>query len=169
MREYQYALSQGYKGSFVNFKNESSSPEKLKLYELARADGYTGSFVEFLSDYAKMTKPETNINVSPVDRAAEMAEQEPMRYMDSGQLNKDIDKALISKEFKDEVAIAGGLSDTKIARDLRLNKKKEMIQNAVRAGGGEAFDTKFDPETGEITFKVKWPNKKVKEYSYGLY
>lgn len=166
IKNYQYAVSQGYKGSFADFKNSTESAS-VKDYEYAVQQGYKGSYQDWRTELAKAGG--TNVNINPVDRAAEMAEQEPMRFMDSGHLSKEIDKALTSKEFQNEVAMAGGLSDPKIARDLRMNKKKEMIQDAVRAGGGRAFDTKFDPETGEVTFKVQWPNGKVKEYSYGLY
>ncbi|GIW67896.1 MAG: hypothetical protein KatS3mg096_764 [Candidatus Parcubacteria bacterium] len=53
MRNYQYAVDQGYKGSFADFIMEKNAPAEWKEYQFAQQQGYTGSFLDFLKEKAQ--------------------------------------------------------------------------------------------------------------------
>ena len=56
VQEYNFAVQNGYTGSYDQFKNSGSTPASVSEYQYAVSQGYTGSFTDFKNSGAAGTK-----------------------------------------------------------------------------------------------------------------
>jgi len=67
IKNYEYAVSQGFKGSFEDFKTLTSTAG-IKDYEYARSQGYEGTYEQWKTDIAKAGSSQINIGESAFTR-----------------------------------------------------------------------------------------------------
>ena len=95
---YEYALRQGYEGSFVDFMDRAKTTHK-KDYDEAVKGGYKGPFHNWMLEMAKAGA----INLGEfTEREKTKKDIEAESYFSSGKFNADLDKKL-EKYTKDEL------------------------------------------------------------------
>ena len=165
IRNYQYAVSQGYKGSFADFKN-SAETATVKDYEYAVSQGYKGSYQDWRTELAKAGG--TNINIGEkIGLKVEESKIIPRTAMNSGKLMEDIRRDESSEAFQNKL-FRLQTTDPTAAKSFKVENRAARIQSIIDQGRGKQFDVKYDESTGIITFKVKWPNGDVEDYKYDL-
>lgn len=87
MRNYQYAVGQGYKGSFADFIMEKNAPSEWKEYQFAQQQGYTGSFLDFLKEKAQASRDPSaaiiaslNLQYKPIEFGMKIQENMQQDY-----------------------------------------------------------------------------------------
>ena len=165
VKNYQYAVAQGYKGSFMEFKN-SAETTTVKDYEYAKSQGYTGSYEQWRTEIAKAGG--TNINIGEkIGLKVEESKIVPRTMMNSGKLMEDIRKDEGSEAYQ-RTYFRLKADDPVAAKSFRVENRASRIQSMIDQGRGKQFDVKYNESTGIITFKVKWPNGDVEDYKYDL-
>ena len=173
IKNYEYAQSQGYSGSFVNFQDAAKTTHK-KDYDEAVKTGYKGTFNTWLTDMAKagainlgdLMKKESALN----DMAGENF------FKDPKWLNV-LDNHLKDADVKDRIdyAKAAGLGPkatkeeqqqaqrTASARE-RAKVKMEFIHSRIVGGGGKIVgDPTPNADGKSFTWKVRWPSGNITE------
>jgi hypothetical protein len=169
IREYEYAVRQGYTGSIEDYRKEASNPERLDMYKKATDQGYTGTFMDWLGEYSRLTKPVTNINIGDKVATAEALEKMKSRmwFTSPTGMAEDMNKLLSSDDVKRQLlrhppgSVARSRAEAKAVGD--------EIQSRIIAAGGT-----FEPLTEEsmkgktITWKVTWDDGKRSEVRYAF-
>jgi hypothetical protein len=169
IKNYQYALKDGYTGSFDEFRTTTSSAS-YSDYQKAKAEGYEGDFFQWKTELAEKSRANTNINIndSKLEYERLQARQAAMVKMDSGKIQKDIDEALNSQVFKDRTARLMGKPE-EYKQAVRI-ATRDVIQRTIDSGGGEVLreGSSYDEKTGVLKLRVKWPNGEVRSYTHAL-
>lgn len=161
IKEYHYAISQGYDGSLSDFMNNTKSLG-IKDYEYAKDQGYKGSLYDWKTQIAKFGA--TRINMSEkVETKKRLGEIKGQLRFDSGDFSGDIEKHMSSKDVTQRIF----LSDTENESLAKSEEKANFISSQLIGNGAEIIDEKLKDKIG--TWQVKWPNGEVKSYSYVLY
>jgi len=159
IKNYEYAQTKGYEGSFENFQDTSSTTHQ-KDYDRAKADGYEGSFNEWMLEMAKAGA----INLSDiVERKAATADVEARKYFtDPEGLVSDVDKHVSSKEVRSQLF---QYADDPRQKEIETVRAKEkFIRGKIVATGGKIVAEKLDGRN--FVYTVKWPDGTTSEVTY---
>ena len=154
IKNYEFAQTQGFKGSFTDFKNATETTHK-KDYDTAVEGGYTGTFHEWMLEMAKAGA----INLGEVvARKGALEDIEAVKYFtDPKGLTRDIDKFISSDDVQNQlIQLEGPEVDRKKAQ-----LTENFITGKIASAGGVILDSKLDGRT--FVWTVKWPDGTTSE------
>ncbi len=156
IKNYEYAVNQGFKGSSIDFKNAAETTH-MKDYKAAVKDGgYTGDFNSWLYDMAKAGA----INLGDiVARKSATSDISAQKYFTSPTgLSKDIDKYMNSNEVQNKLF---QITDPKKLKIATSQEKENYIVSKITASGGKIQSSRLDGTT--FVWDVEWPDGKTSE------
>ena len=166
VKNYQYAVAQGYKGSFMEFKN-SAETTTVKDYEYAKSQGYTGSYEQWRTEIAKAGG--TNISIDT--KTEEMKAKNKLSgqlYFGSGKHLEDLQKAKNSDNFKNkyfQLSTTDPAAATKYAREFAGS----FIEEGIIGRGGKIKSVKWvDKNKGIASWTVEWPSGDTETITHAL-
>jgi hypothetical protein len=156
IKNYQYAVSQGYKGSFADFKN-STDTTTIKDYEYAVRQGYKGSYQDWRTEIAKAGG--TNISIGEkVETARALGEVKNKAWFTSPEgMMADLDKLINTEDVQNQLIRYKGEKRAEAVSRIREN----YIDSRITGFGGEILDKRLDGTT--FVWKVKWPDGTISE------
>ena len=159
IKNYQYAVRQGYSGSFEEFKN-STDTAGIKEYEFAKKQGYTGTLEQWKTDLAKAAR--ININIGEkVEQAEALADVKARKYFtDPEGLTKDVTKYIKDAEG---TLFASGLPGEPARKKAEAQLAYDYIKGKI-ASNGKVTNEKLEGRT--FVFTVQWNDGKVSEVRY---
>lgn len=149
---YQYAQSQGYKGSYMDFK-DSGVPSIFKEYDKAMADPKFRAWLKETNE-SKATRISLGEKLSEMKAKSGLSGQ---LYFDDPKWTDDIDKQV--KAFDKDQAWLMPEGDRPLARN---KLKARSIRDKVLAGGGTILKAAVGKD-GIETWTVKWPSGDTKD------
>jgi len=160
-KNYTTAISQGYKGSMLEFASEALTSHE-KHYKRAVADGYDGDFNTYLKEMTSLGGTTINIG-EQVAKAGALADVKAEKYFTdpAGGLTTDINKYINSDEVQNKLfAIEPSGRGVELARE-----KEKFIITKIKAAGGKIIESKL--EGRDYVFIVEWPSGNTSEVRYG--
>jgi hypothetical protein len=159
IKNYEYAQSKGYSGSFEQFQDLAKTTHQ-KDFEQAKSGGYTGSFNQWMFDMAKAGA----INLGDVvERKKATEDIDAQKYFTNPKgLAADIDKYIASEEVQNQLFAYA--TDPKKRETETIRAKENYIIRKIAAAGGQIISSKLDGRT--FVFKVKWPDGDISEVRY---
>lgn len=159
IKNYEYAVQQGYKGNFADWEKDTKTTHQ-KDYDAAKEGGYRGSFHEWLLDVNRASAPSIRIG-EKVDTALALSKISGEKYFNDPRWIDDIDKYLNSTNVRMNWFGAEDEVQEKAATVAKY------VENKIAAGGGEIVEVPdWDGKT--ITWKVKWPSGNIEELRYAV-
>ena len=153
VRLYQYAVGQGYKGSFVDFKN-SGVPNPYKEYEAAVKDP---RFNKWLLEQKKAGA--TNISLGEkISEKKAMSELEGQIYFNNPKRTEDINKLV--QAFDKGSAWRISKEDRPLARAKVIVMG---IEDKIAAGNGTIKEVIMDKDNRTMIWTVQWPSGDIKK------
>jgi len=170
IKNYQYAVKNGFKGTFEDWKNAAETAS-IKEYQFAVSQGYPRSYPEWKMELAKASGTNINLNERKLEYQRDEARQAGMVAMDEGkEVTKAMNKVIESEDFQNKNFALQNSKDPVKKEQYQNNRriaKAAVVQEFIDNGKGVA-DWKFDKKTGRATVIVTWPNKEVRTYTYDL-
>ena len=160
-KNYTTAISQGYKGSMLEFASEALTSHE-KEYERAKDEGYEGNFNAYLKEMTSLGGTTINIG-EQVAKAGALADVKAEKYFTDpkGGLTADVDKHINTEEVQNKLFTLEPSN-----RGLALSKEKEaFIIGKIKSAGGKIIESKL--EGRDYVFIVEWPSGKTSEVRYG--
>lgn len=150
---YEYAISQGFTGSFEDFENRTKTTH-MKDYEAAVQGGYKGDFNTWLTQLAKAGA----INLGDkIEEKKRMSQLEGQFYFDDPKWTNDLTKVVDA--FNRDQAWLIPEED----RPLALAKVKvRAIEDKIVGGGGDIKSVKMDSDGKTMVWTVQWPSGDTK-------
>lgn len=163
IENYQYAVKNGYKGTFEEWKNVSDTATQ-KDYEYAVKQGYTGSYKDWRLEIAKASA--TNVNIGDkVNQAEAMQDVKDRRYFSDpkGGLSKDIEDHMNSMPVMMQTARhkLGTKEHSKVSAKIREDYFKKKLADS----GGEIVSGKVVGK--DSVWTIRWRDGKTSEVRYG--
>jgi len=149
---YQYAVDQGYKGSFIDFKN-SSVPILYKEYKEAVKDP---RFNKWLLKQKRAGATKISLGEKINERKA-MSELEGQLYFNNPKWTEDIDKQV--QAFDKGPAWRFSKEDRPLARSKVIVKS---IEDKIAAGNGTIKAVIMDKDNRTMIWTVQWPSGDIK-------
>jgi len=157
-KNYEYAVGQGYRGTFDEFHKESKTTHQ-KDYNSAVAGGYEGTFHEWMLEMAKTGAAQFNFGETAAKAKAGAegrAEAERKTYFTSpGGLSKDLSKYMESEGVADTL-FKMSLDNPNNIPMLKSRLAEQFIDGKIEAVGGKIVDKKLDGKT--FVWTVQWPD-----------
>lgn len=163
IKNYQYAVKNGFKGTFEEWKNVTDTATQ-KDYEYAVKQGYKGSYHDWRLEIARAAG--TNINIGDkVSQAEAMQDVKDRRYFSDpkGGLSKDIEDYMASMPVMMQTARykVGTKEHNRASATIRENYFKKKLADA----GGEIVSGKVVGK--DSVWTVRWRDGKTSEVRYG--
>lgn len=163
IKNYQYAVKNGFKGTFEEWKNTTDTATQ-KDYEYAVKQGYKGTYQEWRLELARASG--TNINIGDkVNQAEAMQDVKDKRYFSDpkGGLSKDIEEHMKSMPVMMQTARhkVGTREHNRASATIR----EDYFKKKLAAAGGEIVSGKVDGK--DSVWTVKWRDGKTSEVRYG--
>ena len=168
MKEYEFAMSQGFDKGFMEFKDPTTTTD-WRNYQLAGGKEGTGkSFDQWLTsqNISKATRITLGEKLEEVkarsELAGELAGQEYFAQVDwPSKIQKEVDSDPI---LTDEIFMSrdNPQRQSEIKSAAVIGKIKEKIA----AGRGVILGYKVDAGSNTITYTVRWPSGKVEPIAY---
>ena len=157
IKNYEYAQSKGYKGSFESFQDVSKTSHQ-KDYAQAKAEGYEGDFNTWMLE---MTKAGA-INLGDVVAKREAtADVDTKKYFtDPKGLVTDVDKYVNTEEVQRKLFAL----DPKLREIETIRSKEKYVTDKITGSGGEIIGQRLEGRT--FVWTVKWPDGKITEVKY---
>lgn len=156
---YEYAIAQGFKGSFEDFENRSKTTH-MKDYEAAVKGGYKGDFNTWMTQMAKAGA----INLGDkIEEKKKMSELEGQFYFDDPKWTADVNKQ-VDTFNKDQAWLI-----PENERPLAVAKVKvKAIEDKIAAGGGNIQKVVMDKDGKTMIWTVQWPSGDVKVIKHAV-
>lgn len=153
VKNYEYAQSQGFTGSFVEFENSAKTTHQ-KDYAGAVAGGYKGDFHNWMLEMAKAGA----INLGgKLEEKKALSELEGQLYFNNPKWTEDINKQ--TAEFDKNQAWLVPEKDRPLAKSKVIVK---TIEDKIAAGSGAIQSVTMDKDGKTMVWTVKWPSGDVK-------
>lgn len=161
IREYQYAVAQGYKGSFDDFRNSTASAG-IKDYEYAKKQGYKGSYYQWKTELAESSRSNISIGDKLANREAEKKLESQLWFTSPTGMAEDMGKLLQERSVQNQLLRypPGSVERSKAEASLIGNEIQSRIINA----GGTVKGVKREGKT--VIWDVLWDNKRRSEVRY---
>lgn len=150
---YEYAIGQGFKGSFIDFENRTQTAHK-KDYDEAVKSGYSGDFNTWMLSMAKAGAINLGDKVAEKKAFSELQGQD---YFNNPDWTKDIEKTV--QAFDKEQAWLIPEEQRPLAR---AKTKVKAIEDKISAGGGAVQKVVMDKDGKTMIWTVKWPTGDIK-------
>ena len=149
---YQYAVGQGYKGSFVDFKN-SGIPNPYKEYEAAVKNP---RFNKWLLEQKRAGA--TNISLGEkINERKAMSELEGQLYFNNPKWTEDINERV--QAFNKGPAWRFSKEDRSLARSKVIVR---AIEDKIAAGNGTIKSVIIGKDNRTMIWTVQWPSGDIK-------
>jgi len=149
---YQYAVDQGYKGSFVDFEN-SGIPNPYKEYEAAVKDP---RFNKWLLEQKRAGA--TNISLGEkINERKAMSELEGQLYFNNPKWTEDINERV--QAFNKGPAWRFSKEDRSLARSKVIVR---AIEDKIAAGNGTIKSVIIGKDNRTMIWTVQWPSGDIK-------
>ena len=162
VKNYEYALKQGFKGSFVDFQDNAKTTHK-KDYDEAVSGGYKGTFNTWMLDMAKAGAINLGQKVEEKKAFSELTGQ---LYFNDPKWTTELDKYMNSEDVQNTLMrVPGKSGSTEYTAGVTKAKAAErvkFVEGKISAGGGEIQDVKFDKDGKTMIWTVKWPSGDIK-------
>ena len=159
IKNFEYAVKQGYTGTFDEFKN-STDTAGIKEYKLAVSQGYKGTIEQWKTDLAKASRTQINIG-EKVEQAEAMADVKARKYFtDPEGLNKDVTKHVKDNEG---TLFMSGMPGEPGRKKAEAQLAYDFIKGRI-ASNGKVTNEKLEGRT--FVFTVQWNDGKVSEVRY---
>jgi hypothetical protein len=155
---YEYAVGQGFKGSFMDFK-ESATTHK-KDYSEAVKGGYKGTFNNWLLEQAKAGRSIISLDAKLGEKKA-MSELEGQLYFNDPKWVDDINK--LAADFDKNQSWLIPEKDRPLAKARIVVKG---VKDKIEGGGGIIQDAIQSGST--MTWTVKWPSGDIKKIKQSI-
>jgi len=165
IKEYEYAVQHGYDRSFNEFKNVSSSAG-IEDYNLAKSQGYKGTYLEWKLKLANAAKSSVNVNLGEkmAIKEAEADVKDSRYYTDPNSgVGADLDKHLQRKDIRDTLFQYDPNSVE--YKKAKAEEVEKFYEQRFKSGGVKVVERRV--EGNDFVWKVKLPNGKVKEVRHG--
>lgn len=159
VKNYEYAQTKGYKGSFEQFQDAARTSQQ-KNYEQAKNEGYKGTFNEWLLSLAKAGAMNLGDLLEKERGKGEVKGQ--LYFTDPKGLVADVDKYVSSEEVQNNLFQYA--SDPRKMEVETIRAKEKFIRRKITSSGGEIVDEKLDGRT--FVFTVKWSDGTTSEVRY---
>lgn len=151
IKNYEYAVAQGYDGTFEEFKDNARTTH-LKDYQAAVASGYEGGFHQWMMELRKAGA--TNINLG------QQTEKEQMQKQVASE------EYFTSPKFGDDISKHLGSVRTKIMSSDNPDKQAavetiKFIEAQLSSSGGQILGVRR--EGSSVIWTVKFPSGRTKE------
>jgi hypothetical protein len=156
---YEYAINQGFKGSFMEFENRTQTTHK-KDYDEAVKGGYRGDFNTWLLSMAKAGAINLSGKLEEVKAKSELKGQE---YFNDPKWVDDIDKRVAA--FNKDQAWLVPEKDRPIAA---AKIKVKAIEDKILAGSGVIQNVAMDKDGRTMVWTVKWPSGDIKVIKHAV-
>jgi hypothetical protein len=153
IKEYEYAQSQGYSGSIVDFSNLEKTVD-IKNFEKAKKDGYQGNFNTWLTTQNQAKAINLGTKIEEKKALSELAGQ---LYFNDPKWTDDIHKQVLDFDKNQSWLIP--------EKDRPLAKSKvivKSIEDKIVAGGGNIQKVVMDKDGKTMVWTVKWPSNDIK-------
>lgn len=149
---YEYAMKQGFTGSFMDFENRAQTTHK-KDYDEAIKGGYKGDFNSWMLDMAKAGAINLGDKLEQKKKEGELKGQ---LYFNNPEWTKDVDKVV--QTFDKDQAWLLPETDRPLAR---AKVKVKAIEDRIAAGGGNVQNVVLAEDGKTMVWTVKWPSGDV--------
>ena len=158
MRNYAFAQSQGYKGTFDQFQGAAETTHK-RDYDEAVKGGYAGTFHDWMLEMARAGA----INLGEVvERKKALGELEGQLYFKDPDWTDKVTKHLSSEDVANKIFS----TDPEQRQSTREVETVRFIENKIITGGGTIDNVTFT--NGIMTWTVTWPSGDTETISYGI-
>ena len=156
VKNFEYAQVRGFKGSFEQFQDLSSTTHK-KDYDTAVKGGYKGEFNEWMLEMAKAGA----INLGDiVERKKATEDIEAQKYFTNPKgLAADVSKHISSDEVQNRLIRFS--NDPRKLKMETVRSSEEYIVGKITGSGGKIIEQKLEGRT--FVWKVKWPDGTTSE------
>jgi hypothetical protein len=145
MKNYNYAVKSGFKGSFMDFKDAARTTHQ-KDYDEAVRGGYKGSFNTWL---LQMQRAGASNITNVIDTYKQKAQLEGYKYFMGKEWVDDVNKYLEGPGW----AEASKYKDRSYGKNMAATN---YIESKIEGAGGQIVDAKRQGNVGK--WKVKWPS-----------
>lgn len=157
VKNYEYAVGQGFSGTFQDFK-QSTSTASQKDYEYAVSQGYEGTFQQWLTDIAKAGATKISLG-EQVEKKKALGSVEGQLHFTTGEFTKDVEKFKSSEYYKD-LQFRASTGDTE-AQEQAINAVGNYINNQIEAKGGTIQKVEWSEDGNTAIWTVQWPGGDV--------
>lgn len=165
IRNYEYAVKSGFKGSFDDWSNVKDSTD-WKNYLKVKSEGiFKGSFFDYQKELANAKSTKISVGES-AEKAAAVADAtenvKHKKYFESPEFTAGVDKHIASDAVQDKLIKSGPPGNLK-RNKAEAAEKIEYIKSKISAKG-DIVDMSLQGRT--IVFKVKWNDGTTGEVRY---
>lgn len=161
IKNYEYAVSKGFEGSFEQFQDNSKTTHQ-KDYDAAVEGGYTGSFNEWMLRMRRAGATRISLGERVAEKEA-FEDVKAKKYFTSPKgLAQDVDKYVNTEEVQNKLF---ALDESQRGRET-INEKRDFIKGKITGSGGQIVDVEAEGRT--VIWKVKWPDGKTTEVKYAF-
>jgi len=159
IKNFEYATEKGFKGSFEQFQDLTSTTHK-KDYDQAVKGGYKGEFNEWMLEMAKAGA----INLGDiVERKKATEDIEAQKYFTNPKgLAADVGKHISSDEIQNKLIRFS--NDPKKLKIETVRASEEFIVGKITGAGGKILESKL--EGRNFVWKVEWPDGTTSEVKH---
>lgn len=150
IKNYKYAVRDGYTGSFEEFQRDSKTTHQ-KDYEEAVAGGYEGSFNEWLLQMRRAGATRISLGEKLTEKKA-IGELKGQLYFKDPKSSSDLAKYISSEDVQNKIFAS---DDPDLAR---AEESVKFIEGKITAGGGTIEDVKLSEDGKTMIWTVKWPS-----------
>ena len=166
IQNYEYARSQGYKGTFDEFTAEKTS--LMKEYDTAVNQGYSGTFEEYAKEMKRAGA--TNISIGEKQREKlEMGKIQGQLYFSDPKWTDDLNKYLQSDTVQSKFMSLPGKGEEYNAnlKKAKSVEKARWVEGKIAAGGGQVIKVDISKD-GIGTWIVQWPSGDTETITYAI-
>lgn len=154
MKNYEYAVKDGFKGTFMEFK-DAAKTEHMKDYEGALKGGYKGSFDQWMLDMRKAGATRITLGEKVEEKKA-MSELGGQLYFNNPKWTEDLGKHLSSEDVQNVLFRSDNPKQERAAETVKF------VEGKIVAGGGTIQNVKWDTDGRTMVWTVKWPSGDTK-------
>jgi hypothetical protein len=165
IKEYEYAVRNGYTGTFTEFKNTSSSAG-IEDYNKAVSQGYKGSYLDWKLKLASAGRSNVTVNVEGKKELAQVLQDvKDSRYFTdpASGIGADFGKHLETRGVRQNLLKYDPKSNEYVG--AKAEEAEKFYEQKFKQGGAQVLERRV--EGRDLIWKVKFPDGTVKEIRYG--
>ena len=159
IKNYEYAVGQGYKKSFEEFQTDSRTTHE-KDYDRAVKDGYTGTFNEWMLEMRKAGATRITLGEKLEEKKA-VSELQGQLYFQDPKWVDDVSKYISDKAVRSRILT----SDDPNAERREVGR---YIDRKIEAGGGTIQSVKWSEDGRTAVWTVQWEDGTVGTVRYAF-
>lgn len=156
IRNYEYGVRSGFKGSFEEWENIKNSAD-WKNYLRVKSEGtFKGSFMDYQKELATAKGTHINLNPERIELEKEKLKLSGQEYFGKGSYLKDLKEHKNSKEYRSQ---AVQFDDPGEKAKFEAEDTVRFIEQGISARQGKIVGVEWaDKDQKTIKWTVKWPS-----------